>query len=238
MQIQTLAKINSIISKALNGNAVTLAQLRSVLTTEQFANYQDSLDEVTHKGELLYGSGMPEQLKPYNILLRDADFAWNKYESMAGKQGTGQRKYKYGSTRNAEYKSQHMYEHALEKLEEIFGCAERGDWGGGVRSQLNLWMDREIDFDKGVESNIGIGAGSMPRVRGSKSHNALDSGMPKLSKRLKQQWCALLALLEAAYNIAFMPLPVPVQDDADVRNRIEKLRTLQQKFRDINSEKD
>ena len=64
-------------------------------------------------------------------------------------------------------------------------------------------MDRELDFEAGAERTIGISPASIPRVRGSKSSNALDSGLPKLSKRLKRKECQLLALRDAAWKLAF-----------------------------------
>jgi hypothetical protein len=64
-------------------------------------------------------------------------------------------------------------------------------------------MDRDVDFDKGFERTVGIDADTIPRVRGSKSHRALDSGLPKLSQRLKRKECQLVALREAAWDIAF-----------------------------------
>ena len=43
----------------------------------------------------------------------------------------------------------------------------------------------------------------MPRVRGTKSQYAEDSGLPKLSKKVKQKYLALRVLLEVAVEIAF-----------------------------------
>ena len=51
--------------------------------------------------------------------------------------------------------------------------------------------------------HIGIEADTIPRVRGSKSSHALDSGLPKLSQRLKRKECQLVALREAVWDIAF-----------------------------------
>jgi hypothetical protein len=64
-------------------------------------------------------------------------------------------------------------------------------------------MDREIDLDEGANTKLSIDCVGIPRVRGSKSKNALDSGLPKLSKRLKRKECQLQALRSAACAIAF-----------------------------------
>lgn len=234
-QTKALVKINSIVRSALNGKTISTAQLEAVLSPAQFAEYTSSLTQITHLTEALYGDGMPEQLKAYNLRLNAADFAWNKYESMQGKAGVGLRRYKHGTLEKAAYTAETLYERALEELEAVFACAERGDWGAHVRNQIVVWMDREVDFDKGSERTVGIDAVSIPRVRGSKSHNAQDSGLPKLSKRLKKQYCAQLALLEAAYNIAFTPLLEAEPDTEMLRARI-KMRAMS--MRNINTEKD
>ena len=92
-----------------------------------------------------------------------------------------------------------MYEDALERLGEIWSCASHAE-----KYELQNWLDREYDWDKGVNSTLTIDCGGVPRVRGSRSVNALDSGLPKLSKRLKRKECQLQALRSAACAIAFM----------------------------------
>mgnify|MGYP000262027225 CR=1 FL=1 len=71
--------------------------------------------------------------------------------------------------------------------------------------QLQAWLDRrvELDLDDLSQTNIAIGPHTMPRVRGTKSQYAEDSGLPKLSKKIKQKYLALRVLLEAAVEIAF-----------------------------------
>lgn len=77
----------------------------------------------------------------------------------------------------------------------------------------------------------------IPRVRGSRSSNALDSGLPKLSKRLKRKECQLLALRDAAWNLAFKPedeVEVTAEDALKLRERIAKMRIQ----RNVNPERD
>ena len=88
-------------------------------------------------------------------------------------------------------------------------------------------MDREVDCYKGFNSTLSIDCGGVPRVRGSRSVHALDSGLPKLSKRLKRKECHLQALRSAACEIAF----VAKQEEEYATNPVlsAKLRALLQR---------
>jgi hypothetical protein len=68
---------------------------------------------------------------------------------------------------------------------------------------LNSWFDREITVERGSEMTHSIDSVGVPRVKGSKSINALDTGLPKLSSRLKKRECQLHALVEAAFSITY-----------------------------------
>ncbi len=73
----------------------------------------------------------------------------------------------------------------------------------------------------------------MPRVRGSKSRYAQDSGLPKLSKRIKREYCALNALLVAGCELAFV---LPVQQahaltQQEQQQQRDKLRMLLRKIK-------
>ena len=197
-QVVRLAKINALLQQLINDKTSTTAQLRSALTPVQYNDYVRSLTAVTHLSEINYGSGMPRDLRRYNQLLKAADFQLAKYEKMAGLKSVGRAKYKHDTLKNAYNKAEHMYEHALENLEELWGVITPAE-----RHELQQWMDRDVDFDKGFDRTIGIEADTIPRVRGSKSTRALESGLPKLSKRLKRKECQLVALRQAAWDIAF-----------------------------------
>ena len=100
----------------------------------------------------------------------------------------------------AEYnKYESLYEQALERLHEIWDLAPPSH-----RYRLQCWFDREIDFDKGHDTKISIDCDSCARVRGSRSARAQDSGLPKLSKRLKRKECQLIALRDAVISIVFL----------------------------------
>jgi hypothetical protein len=152
---------------------------------------------------------MPDELSGYNRKLKAADFQQAKYEKMSGLASTGRANYKHGTVSRALDKAESLYESALERLEEIWGTATPAEL-----YELQNWMDRDIDFDAGNDRTIGICVDSIPRVRGSKSPRALDSGLPKLSKRLKRKECQLVALRQAAWDLAFES-----EQDDDVQNQ-------------------
>jgi len=229
-QVVRLARLNALLRQLINDKTATTAQLRSALTPVQYNDYVGSLTAVTHLSEINYGSGMPRDLRRYNQLLKAADFQLAKYEKMSGLKSVGRAKYKHDTLKNAYNKAEHMYEHALENLEELWGVVTPAE-----RHELQQWMDRDVDFDKGFDRTIGIEADTIPRVRGSKSKKALDSGLPKLSLRLKRKECQLTALREAAWTIAFEKVAQNYVSNAVEPNKLSDFRS---KLKRINSEKD
>jgi hypothetical protein len=190
-EVIKLVKINRLLKQALGGKAISLSQMRSVLTPLQLADYESSLVRIEHHEEAMFADGVPDVLQKYNRMLRAADLQANK-------------KAKNPQARSATAaRVEHLYETALEYLEEIWTQAEQGRSSVSV-GELAAWLDREVDFYKGMERSIGPDAESMPRVRGSRSRHALDSGLPKLSQRVKRRWCALNSLMVAACEIAFV----------------------------------
>lgn len=214
-QVQRLNKINELLRRFVNGLSVSDKQLKSVLDAEQYSEYTNALTTQQHLSEITYGDGEPSALRPYKAWVKQGDFEYNKYERMSSSRSSGRAKYKSQTIDRVYNKSDGFFERALECLEELWGVST-----GYEQHQLQKWIDRDIDFDAGFERTIGIGPVLIPRVRGSRSSNALDSGLPKLSKRLKRKECQLLALRDAAWQLAFKP-----EDDAEVSAEVElKLR--------------
>ena len=218
-QVLRLVKLNALLEQLVNDKTATTAQLRAALTLDEYNEYVNSLTAVTHLSEINYGNGMPRDLRRYNQLLKAADFQLAKYEKMNGLQSSGKAKYKHDTLKNAYNKSEHLYEHALENLEELWSVSTLAE-----QHELQQWMDRDVDFDKGFERTVGIDADTIPRVRGSKSHRALDSGLPKLSQRLKRKECQLTALRGAAWDIAFESVAEDnAQSEADAARLKERI---------------
>ncbi len=222
--VQQLKCINVAVSAATNNKTITLAQLRRALTAQQLQQFTQSLTEVQHESEIKYGDGMPMQLSAYNKKMNKADFAWYRYEALPSAQRYGAKR-KAGSAGRMEDKAISLYEDALECLADIVGGHD-----GSVYGNVQIWMDRVVDFNAGTFRNIDHQDPiSMPRVRGSKSRYAESSGLPKLHKRIKHQYCALLALLVAGCELAFV-LPV-VQEEEMTADQTAKLREMLRKIK-------
>jgi hypothetical protein len=193
-----LTLINEQLNKLVANKPVSDKLMRLALTVEQMQSFLVSVETPTHLSELNYGDGMPDELHAYNIMLRSADFQYNKFDKMSLQQVRG-RKFKHGVVTNESNKADSLYEDALERLHEIWDLASPSH-----RYRLQCWFDREIDFDKGYDTKISIDCDSIARVRGSRSKKAQDSGLPKLSKRLKRKECQLIALRDAVIDIVFV----------------------------------
>jgi hypothetical protein len=224
VEVQRLSRLNTLLERMVVGSSISTEELKTVLTLQQYADYLDSITNPKQIEEVLYGSGIPEELRSYNRKLQAADFQNAKYEKMASIRERGLANYRAGVVRKAQEKAEHLYERALERLEEIWGVASTGE-----KQTLQSWMDREIDFDAGPERKIGIDTVSVPRVRGSKSRAAQASGLPKLSQKLKRRECQLSAVLSAATAIVFEPEKESVFSEEQImqlKQRMERIHNL------------
>ena len=219
-ELTKLSKLNDMLGKMLRNKNVSNKQMQSTLTEEEYANYIASLDLVSHPAEIMYGDGMPSELSDYNTYVRRADFQNNKFEKMHGEKTFRKKNYTSASITAASNNAESLYESALERLGEIWGVASPAE-----KYELQNWMDREIDLEEGANSKLSIDCDGIPRVRGSKSKKALDSGLPKLSKRLKRKECQFQALRSAACAIAF-EAEEAVEDFSSLRNSKSKLHDL------------
>lgn len=227
--VTRLNAVNEAFRIALRGKTIPQSLLRRALTQSQLQKFEGSLTQVTEQSELMYGYGMPHQLHEYNKKLNKADFAWRIFERTPT--------YKRGipllgknNLNELESKAISLYEDALEYLEEIYTDSQSRNAGCIDISTLQMWMDRPLDFDAGTYRQVDTTIHAMPRVRGSRSAYAEDSGLPKLSKRLKRQYCALNALLVAGCDIAFV-VPykgvevITEQQQKLLRDKLKKLKS-------------
>lgn len=231
-QVLQLQAVNSAVRTALQHKSVTLPQLRRALTRQQLQDFAASLVDVHETSEVMYGGGMPEQLRDYNAALRAADFAWSRFEALPTTPRLSSRRVKNASA-NMEDRAISLYEVAIDHLADVFTSAQRGDYGVGMYSELQTWMDRAVEFDSKMPNAVDTNPYAMPRVRGSKSRYAQDTGLPKLSKRIKREYCALTALLVAGCDLAFV---LPEQQEhaltqQEQQQQREKLQSLLRKFK-------
>lgn len=220
-ELTALERINTSMRVLLDGGIVADSALRKLLSADAFAAYKLSLTSITHHNEDTYGDGMPLELRAYTAKLQLADFQNNKYEKMNSMRSVGRAKYTSATLSNTLNHAESLYESALETLQEIWSASAPHE-----QQQLQSWMDRQIDFDAGMERTIGICVDSIPRVRGSRSVHALDAGLPKLTKRLKRRECQLSALSAAATVLVYEPAPVEVEVSAGSSKLQQLLNTV------------
>lgn len=231
-QVLQLQAVNSAVLSVLQHKSITLSQLRRALTPQQLQEFAASVVDVNESSEIMYGSGMPEPLHAYNAALKAADFAWSRFEALPTTPRHHACRVKNASA-NMEDRAISLYEVAIERLADTFTSAQRGDYGAGMYADLQAWMDRAVEFDSKMPNAVDTNPYAMPRVRGSKSRYAQDSGLPKLSKRIKREYCALNALLVAGCELAFV---LPVQQaqamtKQEQQQQRDKLRMLLRKIK-------
>lgn len=229
-ELNRLHMLNAQMKSIVSNKNVSDKRLQSALTAQQYAEYVESLTNQVHPSEIKYGDGMPSELRDYNAKLHAADFQNNKFEKMSALKSTGRKKYSAQSVTAASNKAESLYEDALERLGEIWSSASPAEL-----YELQNWMDREIDFDKGFGMTMSIDCIGIPRVRGSKSAHAMDSGLPKLSKRIKRRECQLIAIRAAACAIAFEPEAddngeMSAEDADKLRERLKNLLNKNKKY--------
>jgi hypothetical protein len=219
-----LTQINVLLSQQVHGKTVSTANLKRVFTTQEYEEYEQSLTIPITIAEVLYADGVPKELKRYNLMLRDADFHYYKFEKMSALKSTRRAFYKSETLTKIHNKSEHLYDHALEYLQESIELSEQNREG----DKLRRWLDRDVVF--GEHNNTSLDVDGVPRVKGSRSHSAQDAGLPKLSVRLKREQRVLEHLLRAAISCAYVPEVVP---DVQVTTKLKQVNWQQ-----LNPEKD
>jgi hypothetical protein len=245
---ERLTQINCLLQDVMTAKTVGIAKLRRVFTDEQLAAYEQSLQQPITFDEVNYADGKPAELTHYNKMLREADFMYNKYESMSRSSSVRRATSNHGALKKIYNKSETLYELALEYLEECIGH------GATSRQQeLLRWLDRDVDFGyerNGVVNhdrrNVTGTAESIPRVKGSKSeHASLDAALPKMNVHKKREQRMLEALLTAAVAIAYEPeklTDAQIEEQQKLKEkvaaRMAKSRSVSKMIQKLNFERD
>ena len=232
----TLTRVNQMLTNVLNAKPVHLVQLRKALTAEQIAAFKESLRTPISMAEILYADGVPDELKRYNVKLRLADFANNKFEKVSTLKRMRGNQSKHNTSSNTRYEAERLYELALEYLQEQLTVAEQNR----TQDYILRWLDRSVVF--GEYGNVSPDVDGVPRVKGSRSHYAQDAALPKMLKRLKREQRIVEALLTAAVAIAYVPERVDEaeqqRNEDNVRANIAKRITVGEMLRNLNPERD
>ena len=182
-----LSKLEAIVSKLRRGENVQNRQLKTWLSSDEYAQIEAEWQEQIELREEL--KDKPSDLKRYEKKLREATFNYNRAEgySRKGKDTTAKKFYN---------KSESLCEDALEILQEILH----------YDSSLRVWFDRDISFEVGGDLSADIV--SLPRLVTSRSHEKLSD-----DSRLTSKQNVKLAVVERAmHNIGREAAPASKDD--------------------------
>ena len=245
---ERLMHINCLLQDVMTAKTVGIAKLRRVLTDEQLAAYEQSLQQPITFDEVIYADGKPAELTHYNKMLREADFMNNKYESMSTSTSVRRATSNHGALNRTQSKAESLYEDALQHLENCIGTGSNSK-----QQELMQWLDRDVDFGydrNGIinpeRRNVEPSAEGVPRVKGSTSQFAtLDAALPKMNVRKKREQRMLEALLTAAVSIAYEPEKLTAAQieaqqklDEKVKARMAKSRSVSKMIQKLNFERD
>ncbi len=188
-----LSKLEAIVSKLRRGENVQNRQLKTWLSSDEYAQIEAEWQEQIELREEL--KDKPSDLKRYEKKLREATFNYNRAEgySRKGKDTTAKKFYN---------KSESLCEDALEILQEILH----------YDSSLRVWFDRDISFEVGGDLSADIV--SLPRLVTSRSNEKLSD-----DSRLTSKQSVKLAVVERAmHNIGRDAAPAS-KDDVSKLNK-------------------
>lgn len=222
-QYERLKHLNAAIRLGKQQKTIPKALLTKALNDIELKRIVD-LYNTPHHLEILYGDGMPEVLKDYAEKVAKADFVYGQKEKLKPKTPRG-----WENQRRLREKAASLYESAIETLGETWTSADPKE-----QHEIQTWLDVYLEHDTFDNPDKAIVSedGNVPRIRGTRSklsdNDPNKSGLPKLSKVIKQKICVYTVLVEAAVELAF-ELPEPEKSNQQSFNTGEissKLKVL------------
>lgn len=156
-------KLQKILTKLQNGENVENRVLRNNLTDNEFAAIENDWNDQKELREEL--KDKPREIIEYEQRVKEALFAYNKYDTYKNKD----------AIKKAKSISDSHFERLNEYLQEIMYADP----------SLREWFDRNISFEHGEEP--GLDPISIPRVVGSRSLDCQSDHFRKLSKNQVKQ---------------------------------------------------
>jgi len=181
--------------------AVPDAQMRKVLTAEQYTEYISSFDMDISHVESDERDDMPWQLRDYLVNVRDGD----KYTRVANMHKRSKKLDAQGRTAFGRYedKAFGFYEEAVMDLVNAVDTDPRRNPmpDHQLSAEILRWLDRDVNPEHGYGPDIS--AAGVPRVRGTKSKYALVDDEPVVGVRLRKHWRQREALTKAALELIY-----------------------------------
>ena len=222
-EYERLKHLNEAIRLGIKRKGIPQTLLTRALTAGELKRIEDLYD-VPHYHEILYGDGVPDLLKVYTQKVAKADFVYGQKERLRPKTPRG-----WENKRRLREKAASLYESAIETLGETWTSADPKE-----QHDIQTWLDVYLEHDTFDNPDKAIVSedGNVPRIRGTRSklsdNDPNKSGLPKLSKVIKQKICVYTVLVEAAVELAF-EFPEPEKSNQQSFNTGEissKLKVL------------
>ena len=187
--------------------AVSASSMRSVLTADEHATYQNQLNAPQSYLDVLREQGRPDVLSRYVALLKTADFT-NARADAASKRANG-----YQQARKLRNQSDAEYELACEHLQEQLSVSSAGE-----QAVIEAWLDRPFNY--GVNGTISIDCVGVARVVGSTSKHCLQRHVRTSEQHAWRHERQIDAIAGAACELLYEPEMVVAS------NTSSKLRDL------------
>jgi hypothetical protein len=172
-----LKRLKELLARLKRGDDITRRDLKSVLTEEQWNDYEQSNQYLS----VDYSESIerPQELDVYLEKIKQADF----YHARASSTPTTERSRIDGRNRSGRLRLYHQaeacYEDAL-----MYLCGVLDGHDAQLAQELRLWLDRDIDTD--IEKRPTADPQSVPRIKGSRSiHSESDKGANKFELKRK-----------------------------------------------------
>lgn len=193
--------------------------MRSALTAEQYNDFLQQRQAPTGAHDVYDKANRPGELTDYLKRLKEADLL-NARASRAGKSRHPKRIGNLSAAEHWRYKSQHHYELACERLEEILDCSDNQR-----ESEIRAWLDR--DFDMSTNGTISIDCDGVARVIGSRSpYCRITAATANGDKKKHWTQCAQDALEHAAHELLYAPVEVTPAQTQQLQSMLSQLKTV------------
>ena len=212
-----LARIATLIAKIEQGQNVQARDIALVLSDSQL----EALELDWQEQKKLRKPAKPYEVIEYEKKLGAALLMAGRHEQLSDKRqlkGTALQK-RIQKRKDMSSKAESLFEDALEHLQEAFA----------VDPSIQIWFDRALDFDAGVDSDLYATAGGMPMVITSRSRDNQSS--VKNTFGLKTKRDVQLDALRLAHKHLTAELMTDEQKQEVAEKELAQQKALEAKLR-------
>jgi hypothetical protein len=212
-----LARIATLIAKIEQGQNVQARDIALVLSDSQL----QAMELEWQEQKKLRKPAKPDEVIEYEKKLGAALLMAGRHEQLSDKRqlkGTALQK-RIQKRKDMSSKAESLFEDALEYLQEVFI----------VDPTIQIWFDRVLDFDAGVDSDLYASAGGMPVVITSRSRDNQSSVKNTFGLKTKRE--VQLDALHQAQEQLTAELMTDEQKQEVAEKELEQQKALEAKLR-------